>query len=74
MFADVAVNSYTHMPVTLDHPPESVTPTNWKKYSVGETGEEVLRDGGSVRVPMMLRDAAAIKAYRDGMNQLLRWL
>ena len=70
VFADAAVHSYTHMPVTLDHPPESVTPANWKKYSVGETGDEVLRDGGTVRVPMMLRDAQAIKTYRDGMNQL----
>ena len=70
VFSDSAIHSYTHLPVTLDHPPESVTPDTWKKYAVGETGDEVLRDGGSIRVPMMLRDAAAIKSYKEGTNQL----
>lgn len=70
VFNDAAVKSYTHRPVTLDHPPESVTAANWKKYAVGQTGDEPLRDGSSIRIPMVLMDAAAIKAYRDGMNQL----
>jgi hypothetical protein len=70
VFNDAAVKSYTHRPVTLDHPPESVTAANWKKYAVGQTGDEPLRDGTSSRIPMVLMDAAAIKAYKDGMNQL----
>jgi hypothetical protein len=70
VFADSAVHSYTHLPVTLDHPREAVTPDNWRKYAVGETGDEVLRDGGTARVPLMLRDAAAIAAVQNGTNQL----
>ena len=70
VFSPDAVNSYTHLPITLEHPGMPVSAANWKKHAVGETGDEVLRDGGTVRVPMMLRDAAAIKAVKDGKNQI----
>jgi hypothetical protein len=70
VFANDAVRSYTNLPITLDHPREIVTTENWKKYAVGDTGEDVLRDGTTVRVPMMLRDASAIRAFKDGKNQL----
>ena len=70
VFAQDAVKSYTHLPVTIEHPGVPVDARNWRKYAVGETGDEVLRDGGTVRVPMMLRDAAAIQAMREGKNQI----
>jgi hypothetical protein len=74
VFATDAVHTYTHLPVTLDHPGELVTTQNWRKYAVGDTGGEFERDqDGNVlfaRVPMMLRDAAAIQAFKDGQNQL----
>lgn len=70
VFHKDAWKTYTHLPVTLDHPPVPVTTDNWKKFAVGDTGEDVLRDGESVRVPMMLRDAAAINAFKAGTNQL----
>lgn len=70
VFHKDAAHTYTHLPLTLDHPTELVDSSNWKKYAVGETGDEVLRDGTAIRVPMMLRDAKAIKAFRDGTNQL----
>jgi hypothetical protein len=70
VFASASTHSYTHLPVTVDHPKNPVTADNWKKHAVGETGDEVLRDGGSVRVPMMLRDAAAIKLVNGGKREL----
>jgi hypothetical protein len=70
VFAGSAVRSYTNLPVTLDHPNQMVTPANWKDVTIGYTGEDVLRDGQAVRVPMMLRDADAIKTVRDGKKQL----
>jgi uncharacterized protein len=70
VFSPDAVKSYTHLPVTLEHPGMPVSAANWKKHAVGETGDEVLRDGNTVRVPMMLRDAAAIKAVKEGKNQI----
>lgn len=70
VFSVDAAHTYTHLPLTLDHPTVQVNSKNWKKYAVGETGDEVLRDGSAVRVPMMLRDADAIKAFKEGTNQL----
>ena len=70
VFGPDAIKSYTHLPVTIDHPGVPVDASNWKKYAVGETGDEVLRDGGTVRVPMMLRDAAAIDAVKQGKKQI----
>jgi uncharacterized protein len=70
VFGPDAVKSYTHLPITLEHPGMPVSAANWKKHAVGETGDEVLRDGNTVRVPMMLRDAAAIRAVKDGKNQI----
>lgn len=61
----------THRPVTLAHPPEPVNASNWKKYSVGITGDEVMRDGDFVRVPLVVMDAAAIDAIENqGVREL----
>lgn len=70
VFAKDAVHSYTHLPVTNSHPGVMVDAKNWNKYAKGDTGDEVLRDGNSVRVPMMLRDHETIKQVKDGKNQL----
>lgn len=66
-----ALKSFAHRPLTLKHPPVPVTAKNWKKYSRGQTGGEVVRDGEFVRVPMVMMDQALIDAYeRDGIKQL----
>lgn len=74
VFAADSIRSLAHRPVTIEHPTERVTKDNWKKYAVGHTGDTVSRDQDgkitSVRVPMVLMDAAAVQAFRDGKNQL----
>lgn len=70
VFSKDSTHSYTHRPVTNDHPPVLVDASNWKKYSVGHTGDEVMRDGDCIRVPMTLMDAAAVKDWKDGKRQL----
>ena len=71
VFAPDALHSFAHRPVTLKHPPVPVTAKNWKKYSRGQTGGEVVRDGEYVRVPMVMMDQALIDAFeRDGIKQL----
>jgi hypothetical protein len=39
-------------------------------FSAGDAGDEVLRDGEFIRVPMMLRDAATIGKVKAGKVQL----
>lgn len=71
VFAPDAMRSFAHRPVTLKHPPRPVTAQNWKQYSGGHTGDEVVRDGEYVRVPMTMMDSALVDAYeRQGIREL----
>lgn len=70
VFSNDALHSFAHRPVTIEHPPAPITADNWKKYSVGQTGDEVIRDGDTIRVPMVLMDKVAITAFKDGKRQL----
>lgn len=70
VFANGAFRSFTHRPVTIEHPPVLVDSSNWKKYAVGYTGDEVVRDGQFVRVPLMLLDSKAIDEVNSGRSEL----
>jgi len=62
--------TFVGKPVTMGHPPEPVNSDNWRKYAVGDIGEEIARDGEYVRVSIKLMDAAAIQAVRDGTREI----
>lgn len=62
--------SYAFRPVTIDHPSESVGATNWKRLAVGQIGGEVVRDGGYVKVPLILMDKDAIETVNSGRREL----
>lgn len=70
VFAQDVMRSFAHRPVTDNHPNENVTAENWKKFAVGITGGEVMRDGDLVRVPLTLMDSSAIAAYDAGKREL----
>jgi hypothetical protein len=70
VFKDEAMASFTSVPMTVDHPDEAINATNWKKYAVGFTGEAVARDGGFLRVPLVLKDAGAITTVNGGKAEL----
>ena len=70
VFAADAMASYAHRPITSDHPSELIDASNWQQYAKGQTGDEVLRDGEFVRVPIMLMDKAAIADHSNGKRQL----
>ncbi len=70
VFARDALASMANRPVTLQHPDEFVNAANWKRHAVGYTGDEVVRDGDHVRVPLMLTDQAAIEACESGTREL----
>jgi hypothetical protein len=65
-----AARTVAHRPVTSDHPSEPVTADNWRKYAIGQTGDEIMRDGEFIRVPMTLMDAKTIQEYNDGKKEL----
>ncbi|MDX0549383.1 DUF2213 domain-containing protein [Sinorhizobium medicae] len=70
VFDKASLGSYAHKPVTNDHPDEAVTADNWKALSVGSVGDEVAREGEFVRIPLIVMDAAAIKAIDEGKREL----
>lgn len=70
VFADASLQSFSHAPVTNDHPAEAVTKDNWKDLAVGEVSTAAKKDGEWVHLPLILKDAAAIKAVEDGKREL----
>ncbi|MET7245026.1 DUF2213 domain-containing protein [Methylobacterium sp. EM32] len=70
IFREESLRSFGHKPVTLDHPPEAVTPRTWRGVARGHVGDEVVRDGAFVRIPMLLADSAAIAAVQAGRREV----
>lgn len=70
VFAADSLQSFTHAPVTMNHPDEAVTADNWKALAVGEVSTAAKKDGEWVHLPLILKDAAAIKAVESGKREL----
>lgn len=70
VFSEKSLATFAGKPATDDHPDEPVTADNWKKYSVGNIGNEVLRDGDFVRVPLVLMDSEVIQKVQSGKTSL----
>lgn len=65
-----SVVTYSHTPVTMGHPSERVTADNWKKYAVGEVSTEAEWKDGKIKLPLILKDADAIRAIQNGTREL----
>lgn len=70
VFRADAMRSLSHRPLTNDHPSVQVTSENWRQYAVGQTDQEVVRDGEFVRCPMLFMDKKAIADIKGGKRQL----
>ena len=70
VFSQASLATFVGKPATDNHPPEPVTAENWKQYSVGSIGEEVLRDGDFIRVPLTLMDADIVAKVQDGKREI----
>lgn len=70
VFDKASLATFAGKPVTMGHPSEPVTAENWKTHAVGDIGEEIARDGESVRVQIKLMDAGAIASVQNGTRQI----
>jgi hypothetical protein len=70
VFSTDSMATYPHKPVCDDHPPVTVNADNWSKYSRGQIGDDVARDGDCIRVPMAMMDAGLINKYRGGKAEI----
>ncbi|WP_333571321.1 DUF2213 domain-containing protein [Sphingomonas sp.] len=70
VFARDSLASFAAAPVTIDHPAEMVSADNWRQLGVGEINGDIARDGERVRVPLIVRDAAAVRKAQTTHKQL----
>jgi len=70
VFSRDSLASFVAAPVTIDHPSVAVDASNWRQLGVGEINGDVVRDGGFVRVPIIVRDAAAVAKVNSTHKQL----
>jgi uncharacterized protein len=70
VFDAVSMASFFNKPVTNNHPPEQVTPDNFKKYAVGYAGDKVTREGDNLVGDILITDRAAINAVRTGKVEI----
>ena len=70
VFADASLQSFTHAPVTINHPKDQVTAETWKDLAVGEVSTMAKKDGEWVLLPLILKDAKGIKEVESGKRQL----
>jgi uncharacterized protein len=70
VFARDSLASYAAAPVTVNHPDKMVVAANWRQLGVGEINGDIARDGEKVRVPLIVRDAAAVRKAQTTHKQL----
>ncbi len=66
-----SLQSFSHAPVTNNHPTVAVTADNWRDFAVGEVSTAArVDDDGWVSLPLVLKDGAAIAAVESGKREL----
>ena len=70
VFSKETLESYELVPLTNTHPPEKVTPESYKKYAVGNLGEEIEHDSFNAYAEIVVHDAEAIAAVKAGRTGL----
>ena len=68
VFAPESMATLAGLPVTVDHPPDLVTPETWDEVAVGHVGDTPRpeRGAGLLVNPLVVSDAAAIAAVDAG--------
>lgn len=70
VFSRRSLDTFSKLPITLDHPASPVDITNWRQLAVGVTGDEVLRDGEHLKVGLKITDIDAVRTIEAGKRDL----
>lgn len=71
LFDEASLQSLAGAPVTLQHPPVMVTPTNYSQYSQGSVNGIPKRDGDNLIASMLVIGNEALHAVEyDGVSEL----
>lgn len=70
VFDQKSLKTFAYRTLTMGHPSEMVSSDNWKDTAIGHTGGEIVRDGSTIRVPLLIMDKDAINRINDGVKEL----
>jgi len=70
VFKPESMATLASVPVTLRHPPDLVSPSNFPKYGKGYLLESVSQDGDKIAATAIIADEQAIKAVEEGMREV----
>jgi uncharacterized protein len=70
VFHPDSLETFSGLPVTLEHPEEMLTPDNCGRYAKGHLGDAVKRDGEWLTGTMTITDTVLIRALKDGKKQV----
>lgn len=57
-------------PITLDHPPARIDPTNFRQFTMGHVGDDVRQDADKLAATLHVQDAEAIRSIEAGRREL----
>ena len=71
VFDAKSMESLKYAPVTIEHPPEMITPSNVAQYSVGHTTERVEKQADKLDTDLIIEQEKGIDAVeKDGVREL----
>ena len=62
--------SFSHIPITIDHPAVDVDTNNWKDLAVGEVSTEAKWVDNKIALPLILKDKKSIDLVNSGVREL----
>lgn len=65
-----SVQGFSHAPVTMNHPQSMVDASNWAALAIGEVSTEATWVGDKLRIPLIVKDAQAIRDIEAGKREL----
>lgn len=65
-----SLTTFSHAPVTLGHPNQMVNADTFKDVARGEVSTEAQWEDGKIKLPLIVKDAEAIRAIEGGVREL----
>lgn len=70
VFSDASLQSFSHAPITDNHPSEMVDASNWAQLAKGEVSTMAKKDSEWVSLPLILKDGVLISLINAGKREL----
>lgn len=65
-----SMQTFSHATITVGHPDELVKGANWKDLAVGEISTEATWENDRIKLPLIIKDAEAVRLVQGGLRGL----